>query len=318
MVNVIVFAENGKSGWLVLVSLLIFVSLTLLLVQCIFFDFMISPASSSPSLPFVSSAHAYSIACACTCAQRRILRRIRLGDFKSKRTGTGDFTLSTRSNATNETDDLAESILKNGKITKIAHQLIRHCVREDDVVVDLTCGRGTDTLFFLELVKDAGLIISIDKQQKALDITKKRIREEFCAHISDEAERKKIEEKVYFVRDCHSKAIEGIVEGLMQRRGKKIGACMMNLGYLTGKDTDKSIVTTTRTTLQALDKASRLLRVGGLITICCYRGHEGGQEETDAVLDFASKFPPENFTVTKIDVLNRSGGPILISCYRQR
>ena len=128
MVNVIVFAENGKSGWLVLVSLLIFVSLTLLLVQCIFFDFMISPASSSPSL--VSSAHAYSIACACTCAQRRILRRIRLGDFKSKRTGTGDFTLSTRSNATNETDDLAESILKNGKITKIAHQLIRQCVRE--------------------------------------------------------------------------------------------------------------------------------------------------------------------------------------------
>jgi len=279
---------------------------------------MMSPASSSPSLPFVSSAHAYSIACACTCAQRRIRRRIRLGDFKSKRTGTGYFTLSTRSNATNETDDLAESILKNGKITKIAHQLIRQCVREDDVVVDLTCGRGKDTLFFLELVKDAGLIISVDKQQKALDITKKRIREEFCAHISDEAERKKIEEKVYFVRDCHSKAIEGIVEGLMQKRGRKIGACMMNLGYLTGKDTDKSIVTTTRTTLQALDKASRLLRVGGLITICCYRGHEGGQEETDAVLDFASKFPPENFTVTKIDVLNRSGGPILISCYRQR
>ena len=31
---------------------------------------------------------------------------------------------------------------------------------------------------------------------------------------------------------------------------------MMNLGYLTGKDTDKSIVTTTRTTLQALDKGA--------------------------------------------------------------
>ena len=41
---------------------------------------------------------------------------------------------------------------------------------ERTVVVDLTCGRGTDTLFFLELVKDVGLIISIDKQQKALDI----------------------------------------------------------------------------------------------------------------------------------------------------
>ena len=136
---------------------------------------MMSPASSSPSLPFVSSAHAYSIACACTCAQRRIRRRLRLGDFKSKRTGTGNFTLSTRSNATNETDDLAESILKNGKITKIAHQLIRQCVREDDVVVDLTCGRGTDTLFFLELVNNATRI-SPERSLQLLNGQKKYMR----------------------------------------------------------------------------------------------------------------------------------------------
>jgi hypothetical protein len=77
---------------------------------------------------------------------------------------------------------------------------------------------------------------------------------------------------------------ESVVDGIAEKKGKKksetneieIGAFTMNLGYLTGKDTDKSIVTRTRTTLEALDKASKLLRVGGLITICCYRGHEGG------------------------------------------
>ena len=223
-----------------------------------------------------------------------------------------------------ENDDvLANSILSNGKVTKIAHQLLRSCVRADDVVVDLTCGRGTDTLLFLELVKAGGLIVSLDIQQEALDITRRRIREEFCEHISDEAERKKIEERVYFSQTCHS-LFESVVDGIAEKKGKKksetneieIGAFTMNLGYLTGKDTDKSIVTRTRTTLEALDKASKLLRVGGLITICCYRGHEGGSEETDAVLDFVSRFPPE-ITVTKIDVLNRSG-PVLLSCYRQR
>ena len=223
-----------------------------------------------------------------------------------------------------ENDDvLANSILSNGKVTKIAHQLLRSCVRADDVVVDLTCGRGTDTLLFLELVKADGLIVSLDIQQEALDITRRRIREEFCEHISDEAERKKIEERVYFARTCHS-VFESVVDGIAEKKGKKksetneieIGAFTMNLGYLTGKDTDKSIVTRTITTLEALDKASKLLRVGGLITICCYRGHEGGSEETDAVLDFVSRFPPE-ITVTKIDVLNRSG-PVLLSCYRQR
>ncbi|CAL6297579.1 unnamed protein product [Bathycoccus prasinos] len=174
-----------------------------------------------------------------------------------------------------------------------------------------------------KLVKAGGLIVSLDIQQEALDITRRRIREEFCEHISDEAERKKMEERVYFARTCHS-VFESVVDGIAEKKGKKksetneieIGAFTMNLGYLTGKDTDKSIVTRTRTTLEALDKASKLLRVGGLITICCYRGHEGGSEETDAVLDFVSRFPPE-ITVTKIDVLNRSG-PVLLSCYRQR
>ena len=92
-----------------------------------------------------------------------------------------------RSESYSKADDdfLAHSILANGKVTKIAHQLLRRCVREDDVVVDLTCGRGTDTLLFLELVKDDGLVVSMDIQQSALDITRKRMREEFCAKISD-------------------------------------------------------------------------------------------------------------------------------------
>jgi 23S rRNA U2552 (ribose-2'-O)-methylase RlmE/FtsJ len=235
-------------------------------------------------------------------------------------------TAGERSESYSKDDDdfLAHSILANGKVTKIAHQLLRRCVREDDVVVDLTCGRGTDTLLFLELVKEDGLIVSMDVQQSALDITRKRIREEFCAKISDEAERKKIEGRVHFVRDCHSKVFECVVDGIAKKKGEvkaetneiEIGACTMNLGYLTGKDTDKSIVTRSETTLVALNRACELLRVGGLITICCYRGHEGGQEETDAVLDFVSRLPSE-ITVTKIDVVNRSG-PILLSCYRQR
>lgn len=48
-----------------------------------------------------------------------------------------------------------------------------------------------------------------------------------------------------------------------------------NLGYLPGGD--KTVITTSKTTLLALEAAERILMPGGLISMVVYIGHPGGR-----------------------------------------
>lgn len=74
-----------------------------------------------------------------------------------------------------------------------------------------------------------------------------------------------------------------------------------NLGYLPSHDHSKT-KTTSRTTVEALkyltySSTSNKLKNdssddcivmrGGLISLCCYLGHDGGMEEYEAVVEFA-------------------------------
>ena len=60
---------------------------------------------------------------------------------------------------------------------------------------------------------------------------------------------------------------------------------MFNLGYLPGGD--HAIVTKPEITVSAIVQTYRLLRMGSLISVLCYRGHVGGMEESLAVIDYA-------------------------------
>ena len=64
----------------------------------------------------------------------------------------------------------------------------------------------------------------------------------------------------------------------------ELGAVMFNLGYLPYAN--QELTTNSATTVLAIGTAAGLLRAGGVMTIICYRGHPGGQEEATAVLDF--------------------------------
>ncbi|MBA0816393.1 hypothetical protein Gohar_001059, partial [Gossypium harknessii] len=48
-----------------------------------------------------------------------------------------------------------------------------------------------------------------------------------------------------------------------------------NLGYLPGGD--KGIITTSKTTLLALEVSKKMLILGGLISLVVYVGHPGGR-----------------------------------------
>jgi len=152
--------------------------------------------------------------------------------------------------------------LVRGSLIKKAHDLIAAHVQPGDTVVDATLGNGHDTLFLARCVGEHGKVIGFDVQESALRSTRKNLSE-------------------HGIRDTcldlhlmsHHRMGEVINSG--------VSAVIFNLGYLPGGD--KKRITTTETTLQALDAARACLTPGGLLTVMCYPGHPGGDHEAGAV-----------------------------------
>ena len=70
---------------------------------------------------------------------------------------------------------------------------------------------------------------------------------------------------------------------------------MFNLGYLPGGD--KSVVTTARSTCEALREAERVVCAGGSVSVTLYSGHEEGLHEEAAVLEHARSVPQDSWSV---------------------
>ena len=72
---------------------------------------------------------------------------------------------------------------------------------------------------------------------------------------------------------------------------------------------DKSVITRPDTTLEALEKVCHGLEKCGRVAIMIYYGHEGGEVEKDAVLDFVSQLPQQDFTVALYKTINQINNP---------
>ncbi|WDC85829.1 class I SAM-dependent methyltransferase [Caloramator sp. mosi_1] len=88
---------------------------------------------------------------------------------------------------------------------------------------------------------------------------------------------------------------------------EQVKAIMFNLGYLPGSD--KTITTKSDTTLMAVQKGLKLLMPGGVMTIAAYVGHEEGQREAEDLLKFISEIDSKQFSIMKIDFINRRNAP---------
>lgn len=88
-----------------------------------------------------------------------------------------------------------------------------------------------------------------------------------------------------------------------------------NLGYLPGGD--KSLTTTSSTTLQAVEAALEVVSAGGVVSILAYTGHPGGLEEYDAVRALICDLPPAYWVVMEHRLLNRPKAPILLLAWRR-
>ena len=165
---------------------------------------------------------------------------------------------------------------------EMAHDFLAQVITPEDIVVDATMGNGYDTLFLAKLAKQ---VYAFDIQEQALEKTSQRIQEAGLTNVD-------------LILQGHETVDEYVTE---------VKSAIFNLGYLPSAD--KSIITQPQTTLEALEKLCRMLVKGGRIAIMIYYGHEGGDIERDAVLDFVSQLPQQEYTATIYRTLNQINNP---------
>lgn len=178
-------------------------------------------------------------------------------------------------------------------ILDYAKELIANVLAEGDVAIDATVGNGYDTLFLAQAVGGTGTVYGFDVQEMALDVTRLRLQQA------------ELLERVSLLHVGHERMGEFV------REVGEVKAVMFNLGYLPRSD--KTIITSPKTTLPALETAFSLLAPGGLISIVIYSAHEGGEEESDAVLSWAKAIPITEAKVLWYQFLNpRRPPPTLV------
>jgi hypothetical protein len=169
-----------------------------------------------------------------------------------------------------------------GDISNLAHEIIKKYLKCFDTAVDATLGNGHDTDF---LAKHFKRVYSFDIQQAAIEKYKTAS-----------------PENVTLINKSHENLKEHILE--------RPDCIMYNLGFLPGGD--KSITTTSSSSLKSLQEAAEIISEGGLICIAIYTGHHEGKLERDAILNFAETLPKRQFGVMLHSFINRANSPMLL------
>ncbi|SHN78407.1 class I SAM-dependent methyltransferase [Desulfitobacterium chlororespirans] len=161
--------------------------------------------------------------------------------------------------------------------------MLRASIQAGDIALDLTAGRGRDTLFLAQLVGAEGRVHAFDVQEVALQETQRLLKEQQMA------------ERVCLYHWDHGRLLEKVQD--------PVQAAMFNLGYLPGHS--QKITTQAASTLAALEAVLQLLRQGGVIALTVYRGHPGGLEEAAAVEEFLSCLPRRKYSVLRGEYINQ-------------
>lgn len=180
-------------------------------------------------------------------------------------------------------------------LTQQAQQIVGEVVQTGDTVIDATVGNGFDTSFLAEAVGPTGRVYGFDVQHQALQSTARRLDANG-------------EQNVTLLHHSHDqmKAFVPTTE---------VAAVMFNLGYLPRSD--HAVTTTAATTLPAIDQAIDLLRPGGVLSVLCYRGHDGGAEEYEAVRELLTGYE-ETYDVQSLKSQPpKPTAPILLTLRKQ-
>ncbi|MER2039124.1 MAG: class I SAM-dependent methyltransferase [Solibacillus sp.] len=180
--------------------------------------------------------------------------------------------------------------MKLERVIQYAQTLLKMSITEGDIAVDATAGNGHDTLFLANLVGDEGYVYAFDVQKEAVDATLHRLLDNALEH------------RAIVLKDGHENVAKYVT--------KPVAGAIFNLGYLPGSNHD--LVTKPNTTIQAIESLLKLLKVGGIIVLVVYHGHEGGKEERDAIIHFVSELPQKYVHVLRYEFINQKNEPPFI------
>lgn len=162
-------------------------------------------------------------------------------------------------------------------------ELLVSRIKPGDIALDLTAGRGRDTLFLAQAVGPEGRVHAFDIQEAALKETECLLSENGVA------------ERVSLHAMTHARVKEAVLE--------RVNIAMFNLGYLPGSD--HSLTTQAESTLLALQAVLEMLTLNGMLVLTIYRGHPGGKEEAAAVDEFLKSLPRKRFSVLEGKYINQ-------------
>ncbi len=173
------------------------------------------------------------------------------------------------------------------KITDFVNFFIDISVKEGFVAVDATCGNGNDTLRLLNRVGRKGKVYAFDIQKTAIENTIEKAREsEFFSSLE-------------IISDTHANLDLYVKEN--------IDFAVFNLGYLPKGD--HSIITESKSTIEALEKIIKRLNPDGKVVLAIYTGHDGGKEEYDELYSYFKSIDQSDFNVIMTEFVNGKNNP---------
>ena len=87
----------------------------------------------------------------------------------------------------------------------------------------------------------------------------------------------------------------------------EVSCIVFNFGYLPGGDHNLS--TKAETSIQAIHEGLRLLKKGGMMSLCIYSGGDSGFEERDAILEELKSLDAKQYLVMVTAYYNRPNHP---------
>lgn len=172
----------------------------------------------------------------------------------------------------------------------ISHHVVSMAVKNGDLCIDATAGRGKDTVFLCSLVGESGKVLSFDIQDEAIESTKQAVAENGYEKIAD-------------IKKCSHSEMDKFAQN------GTVACIMFNFGWLPGGN--HNIHTQAQTSIEAIEKGLALLRSGGVMSLCIYYGKETGFEERDALLNYFKTIECKNASVLVCDFVNRPNCPAI-------
>lgn len=181
------------------------------------------------------------------------------------------------------------SIREKYQITEYCHRFLSGYIHEGDCCIDATCGKGCDTEFLCRSVGETGRVYGFDIQKAAVEQTRIRLERADCA------------EQAVLICSGHENMTDYVKE--------QAAVIMFNFGYLPGGD--HSIATQPHTSLKAVGEGMKLLKRGGIMSLCIYSGGDTGYEEKNALLAYLKELDTKRWLVIAHSFCNRKNEPPL-------